>query len=81
MTALAGETVDRTDRRTPMFCRVCGTRLVPNGSVTGYDPFTGEALSENHLNCPNPTVTSKLGVKSVTKHPSWTEYDGVWSEV
>ena len=37
-----------------IYCGVCGAKLVPNDTVSGYDTETGEAIKPflNRLRCP-----------------------------
>lgn len=70
--------------RAPEFCGVCGTHLVEDrvASVSGYDIYTGQALSSESVSrrCPNPTITERLFGKSTkTYHRGYVLFDGAWS--
>lgn len=72
------------ENRTPTFCSVCGSRLVPDSEIQGYDVYTGLPVSSAELYCNNPTVEvsgSFFNKRTATiNHPSWAEVDGVWEQ-
>lgn len=37
-------TKDGKPRPEPVFCNRCGTKLVPNDSISGYDEYTGNPI-------------------------------------
>lgn len=70
--------------KTPGFCAICGSRLVASTDVTGYDPYTGEAVAAHRLECRNPSVEVNGGLlnkKTVyTDHPVWANSNGIWEQ-
>lgn len=64
--------------RIPMFCSVCGSRLVPSSHIESYDVYTGEPVTEERLHCTNPTVRSNKFTKTTIHHPSWEFTNNSW---
>lgn len=66
------------ETRTPKYCSVCGSRLIPSSHVDSYDPYTGDPVTDQRLYCNNPTILYRFGSRKVTRHPRWELTGGTW---